>query len=75
VIGGGSTPDQSIATSLVVVAVRSVSKAERELRNADTPVIARIAEGKLVVDLRTVFPGEEPLLVAAIEGVIQAQAS
>jgi L-seryl-tRNA(Ser) seleniumtransferase len=69
VIGGGSTPDQSIPTTLVVAATRNLNQAERELRRAPTPVIARIADDRLLLDLRTVFPEEEPALVEALERI------
>lgn len=66
VIGGGSTPDQSIPTILVVAATRDVNRAERALRHAATPVIGRIADDKFVLDLRTVFAEEEVALVDAM---------
>lgn len=67
VIGGGSTPDQSIPTTLIVAANRNLNQAERKLRQAPAPVIARIADDQLLLDLRTVFPEEEPALVEALE--------
>jgi len=39
--------------------------AER-LRSGSPPVIARVADGRVVVDLRTVDPGEEEALLEAI---------
>jgi L-seryl-tRNA(Ser) seleniumtransferase len=39
---------------------------ERALRRATPPVIARVHEGRLVLDLRTVLPEEEPLLTARL---------
>jgi L-seryl-tRNA(Ser) seleniumtransferase len=66
VIGGGSTPDQSIPTILVVAATRDVNRAERALRHAATPVIGRIADDKFVLDLRTVLAEEEVALVDAM---------
>jgi L-seryl-tRNA(Ser) seleniumtransferase len=54
VIGGGSTPDQSIPTWLV-----SLPEIERELRLNEPPVISRVENGRTLLDLRTVFPEEE----------------
>ncbi len=65
VAGGGSTPDQSLPTWLIrlPLTVHAVA-AERKLRTAgDPPVVARIAEDRLVIDLRTVAPDEEPDLL------------
>ena len=66
VIGGGSTPDQTIPTTLVVAATHAVADAERNLRTNDPPVIARIAQDRLLIDLRTVFPEEEEALRQAL---------
>jgi L-seryl-tRNA(Ser) seleniumtransferase len=66
VIGGGATPEQSIPTCLMAFVCQDVVEAERRLRAADPPVIARIEEGRLLVDLRTVAPAEEDALAAAL---------
>jgi L-seryl-tRNA(Ser) seleniumtransferase len=67
VIGGGSTPAQSIATWLIVTEPKDVIDAERRLRSGDPPVIARIEDDRLLLDLRTVFPEEEAALGRALE--------
>ena len=69
VIGGGSTPEQSIPTWLIVVNLTDVVGAEKKLRAADPPVIARIEDGRLLLDLRTVFPEEEEELKRAIQAL------
>jgi L-seryl-tRNA(Ser) seleniumtransferase len=66
VIGGGATPEQSIDTWLIAVTLPDIPAAERSLRGADPPVIARIDNQRLVFDLRTVFPEEEDQLAAAL---------
>jgi L-seryl-tRNA(Ser) seleniumtransferase len=66
VIGGGSTPQQSLDTWLVAIDYSDVVAAEKSLRAADPPVIARIEDGRLVVDLRTVLAGEEEELARAL---------
>jgi len=69
VAGGGSTPDQSLPTWLVSLECEPV-EAERQLRAGDPPVIARIEYDRLVLDLRTVAPAEEPALIQALRRVI-----
>jgi L-seryl-tRNA(Ser) seleniumtransferase len=64
--GGGSTPDQTLPTWLVQIAVPSVNEMEMRLRQAPVPVVARIEHGFLTLDLRTVAPEEEESLIAAI---------
>jgi L-seryl-tRNA(Ser) seleniumtransferase len=70
VIGGGSTPEQSIPTWLIAMECADVVAAERRLRAGDPPrvvqTVARIEDGRLIVDLRTVFPAEEDLLAGAL---------
>ncbi|MHB8486416.1 MAG: L-seryl-tRNA(Sec) selenium transferase [Candidatus Acidiferrales bacterium] len=70
VIGGGSTPDQKLPTSLIAIASHRYSAAalEERLRQpaSGTPVIARIEEDRLVIDLRTVFMEEEEPLAEAV---------
>jgi L-seryl-tRNA(Ser) seleniumtransferase len=66
VIGGGSTPAQSIPTWLIAINAGDVVGFERALRHADPPVVARIENDRVVLDLRTVHPDEELLLGASI---------
>ena len=64
-LGGGSTPEQTVPTVLAWVKGNAVLL-ERELRKADPPVIARIENDRLLIDLRTVDPAEEPELRSAV---------
>jgi L-seryl-tRNA(Ser) seleniumtransferase len=64
--GGGSTPDQTLPTWLVQIAVPSVNGLEHRLRQAPVPVIARIEKDMLTLDLRTVASDEEESLIASI---------
>lgn len=68
-IGGGSTPEQSIPTWLIAVEHSDVVVAEKRLRAGHPPVIARIEEGRLLLDLRTVFPEEEEELRRALQAL------
>ena len=68
VIGGGSTPDQRVLSYMIEIHAVDVAKLERRLRAGDPPVIARIADGALMLDLRTVAPEEEDELVRVVNG-------
>ena len=72
--GGGSTPAQSLPSKVIRIAsVRySAAKLEQRLRRAPAgiSVIARVEEDRLVLDLRTVFPGQELLLVKALAAAL-----
>jgi L-seryl-tRNA(Ser) seleniumtransferase len=68
--GGGSTPSQSLPTKLIRIASARYSAAQLEQRLRRSPagisVIARVEEDRLILDLRTVFPEQEPALIAAL---------
>ena len=66
VIGGGSTPEQSLPTWLVAINCDDPVEAERRCRASTPPVIARIENDRLLLDLRTVFPEQEDALAASI---------
>jgi L-seryl-tRNA(Ser) seleniumtransferase len=76
VIGGGSTPDQQLPTHVISISSRRHSAAAMEecLRKpaSGPPVIARIEEGRIIVDLRTVFPNDETALASAIVAAARA---
>jgi L-seryl-tRNA(Ser) seleniumtransferase len=65
-LGGGSTPEQSLPTWLVAVQGEA-SQLERKLRGGDPAIIARIEGNRLLLDLRTVRPEEEAELAEAIK--------
>jgi len=69
VIGGGATPEQAIPTCLIAIDCRNAVGAEARLRANDPPVIARIEDDRLLLDLRTVFPEEEAQLAAALKAI------
>ncbi len=65
-IGGGATPEQPLAGWQLAIECANVVEAERRFRLSDPAVVARIENGKLFVDLRTVFPSEEANLARVI---------
>jgi len=73
-VGGGSTPSQSLPAKIMRIAsVRySATKLEHRLRRAPSgvSVIARVEDDRLVLDLRTVFPEQEPLLIKTLAAVL-----
>src|SRR5579872_681565 len=85
VIGGGSTPGEYLPTRLLRITSAKYSAAQLEARlrnsvpgqgemqNAErVPVLARISEDHLVIDLRTVFPSQEAALIEALTGALTA---
>lgn len=67
-VGGGSGPNSHPETTLISLQHNDLpaDEIQARLRSLSPPVIARIAEGKVLLDLRTVDPSEEPELVEAL---------
>jgi L-seryl-tRNA(Ser) seleniumtransferase len=59
-LGGGAGPTSTFPTTLIAIThpEKSAQDIEHELRTSSPPIIARIAEGKVLLDLRTVFPDQ-----------------
>jgi L-seryl-tRNA(Ser) seleniumtransferase len=68
-VGGGAAPMRDLPTRLLAIRPRgkSANAMETALRRGSPPVIARIAEDRLLVDLRTVDPGEDEALAGALD--------
>lgn len=71
VLGGGSAPGQTIPTRLLALrhAKHSAAVLEKRLRSRRPPVIARVEEDAVLLDLRTVQPGQEEDLIAAVRSL------
>jgi L-seryl-tRNA(Ser) seleniumtransferase len=63
-IGGGSAPSAVLPTSLIALTSRELSPdaLSARLRASDLPIIARVENGRVLLDLRTVFPRQDPAL-------------
>jgi len=68
VIGGGSFPDLSLGTVLITIdsARSSPNSVETRLRGQHPPAIVRLEENRILIDLRTVFPHQENLLIQGL---------
>ena len=69
--GGGSLPLQTLPTWVVTLIPRSFSVAEldKRLRKHHPPIVARINQERLLIDVRTVFAHEMPIISEALERV------
>ncbi len=72
--GGGSTPEQSLPSKVIRIAGArySAAKLEQRLRRAPAgiSVIARVEDDRLILDLRTVFPEQEPQLIRTLAAAL-----
>jgi len=67
-IGGGSGPNTHPPTVLIAITDirRSTDELAQALRSSHPPVISRIADGRVLLDLRTVEPQEEADVMSAL---------
>jgi L-seryl-tRNA(Ser) seleniumtransferase len=74
VIGGGSAPETKLPTTLISVIspTQSANELEETLRGHSPPIIARIVDDQLVIDLRTVTPAGEEGILAALNNLAAA---
>ncbi|HEU4837496.1 MAG TPA: L-seryl-tRNA(Sec) selenium transferase [Pyrinomonadaceae bacterium] len=70
-LGGGAGPTSTFPTTLIAIthAEKSAQEIEQELRNYSPPIIARISDGKVLMDLRTVFDDQLPAIRAALAAI------
>jgi L-seryl-tRNA(Ser) seleniumtransferase len=69
-VGGGTFPGMELASRSVALLDVDASALARALRMGQPAVVARIADGALLLDMRTVLPGQEHEVV---DGVIAAR--
>ena len=73
-LGGGSVPSQALKTWCVALTPTkgSVDELSNSLRTGLISIVGRIQDGRLLLDLRSVFPSEDSQLVSALEALAQA---
>jgi L-seryl-tRNA(Ser) seleniumtransferase len=76
VIGGGAAPSAMLPTKLVAVTLQGISADDllAGLRSAAPPIVARIEEERVVIDLRTVFPEQDEAIIAAFRIIAERHA-
>jgi len=65
-IGGGSLPGEMLPTRLVALPVRGADALARALRRGQPAVVGRIEDDRLLLDLRTVLPGQDEALAGCL---------
>ena len=71
-VGGGSAPGVALPTCLIAIEKRGLTAdaLEARLRDLTPPVIARIEDDRVLLDLRTVQPAEDAVLVASLAALL-----
>ena len=68
VIGGGAAPGASLPTVLLALGSQHLSADElaTHLRAHEPPIVARVEQGRVLLDLRTVFPAQDASIADAL---------
>jgi L-seryl-tRNA(Ser) seleniumtransferase len=71
VIGGGAAPSSVLPTRLLALSCEDLNADElaTRLRNSDPPIVARVEEGRVLLDLRTVFPEQDDFVMRELRSV------
>jgi L-seryl-tRNA(Ser) seleniumtransferase len=71
-IGGGSAPGSAIPTRLIALSHDRLTAAqmEEQLRKGDPPIIARIDHDRVMLDLRTVVPEQDEIVVRTVSAFL-----
>ena len=68
-VGGGTAPTSNLRSAVIAVShpQKSASSLEQQLRHSSPAVIARIADDKVLLDLRTVASDDLPALISTLK--------
>jgi L-seryl-tRNA(Ser) seleniumtransferase len=68
VIGGGAAPSSVLPTRVLALSAEGLSADQlaARLRASDPPVVARVEDGRVLLDLRTVFSAQDETLAQAL---------
>ena len=67
--GGGTLPVYEIPSFAVRLGGRDADLLAEELRAADPPVVGRVMDDRLLLDTRTILPGEEDAVLEAVRDI------
>ncbi len=70
-VGGGSLADQRIASFAVRISGVQPDKFVKSLRTGEAVILGRIEDGAILLDLRSVRPHDDTILVEEIQRVVR----
>jgi L-seryl-tRNA(Ser) seleniumtransferase len=72
ILGGGAAPSSVLPTRLLALTCEGLRADElaARLRGSEPPIIARVDEGRVLLDLRTVSSGQDAAVVAALSRIV-----
>lgn len=68
-VGGGSLPGTTLSTRILALSVSNADDFVAALRRAGLPIIARIQEGRVCFDPRTVLPEQDADFITVVQTV------
>ena len=71
--GGGALPGEAVPTTVVAIRGGDVEAWAAALRRGNPPIVARVARNALIVDPRTLLPGDAERLIEQVSSLISAQ--
>jgi L-seryl-tRNA(Ser) seleniumtransferase len=69
-VGGGSLPEETQPSYAVAIGGGPATKIARALRSADPPVVSRIVDDRVALDVRSVLPEDDQVLTRAVIGAL-----
>ena len=69
-VGGGAFPTAKIP-SVAIALSGSAAEIEARLRAGEPPLLARVADGRVLVDVRTILPAQDDVLVSVLEAALR----
>jgi L-seryl-tRNA(Ser) seleniumtransferase len=69
-VGGGSLPGETLPTYVISFqSEMTPDQLSEKFRNLPTPIIGRIENDRFTLDLRTIFPHQDEILVKSIKSI------
>ncbi len=77
ILGGGAAPSSVLPTRLLALTCEGLSADElaARLRGSNPPIIARVEEGRVLLDLRTVFPEQDAIIAITLDRIAPGSSS
>lgn len=71
VVGGGAAPSAVLPTRLIAMSLpgSTADWLSARLRRCDPPIVARVEDGRVLLDLRTVFPEQDRAIADAVQSI------
>ncbi|MBK8259191.1 MAG: L-seryl-tRNA(Sec) selenium transferase [Polyangiaceae bacterium] len=71
-VGGGTLAEEPLPSAGLSIGVHNANVLADKLRTGDPPVFVRVQDDRVLVDARTVLPGEDEALLAALQTALEA---